>query len=223
MSHASSTGQRAYAYDRLGRLASVVDQVIGAGCSTRTYAFTNRAARTQRVQAQGTGGGCVTPAGAGAAPGAVITTYAYDTGDRLVSTSDSGGAVWVYDALGRITTAPVQSAATPATVSNGFFVNDRLASQEIAGVQRMEWSLDPLHRIDQVVTRSWDPGTSAWVEASTKRNHYDGDDDSPAWVSEDATLAWPCRPARPAVCSCSCRICMGIFRPRLISVTVNRV
>lgn len=53
----------------------------------------------------------------------------------------------------------------------------------------MTWALDPLHRFDQVVTTAWDAGSAGWVEASTKRNHYDGDDDSPSWVSEDATLA----------------------------------
>lgn len=65
------------------------------------------------------------------------------------------------DRLGRIVAAPVAS-STGAVVSNGFYVNDMVASQQIDGVSRMEWGLDPLHRLSTATTRSWDPSSSSW-------------------------------------------------------------
>lgn len=183
--HDSSTGQRTYRYDRLGRLTSVVDRTAGGLCTTRDYAFTDRAARTAKTQAVSSTG-CVAAGQASTTPGAASTTYTYDSADRLVSTSGPGGGGWAYDGLGRITSAPIPGGAGQVTTE--YFVNDMLATQQVEGVQRMEWSLDPLHRYDQVITRDQNPAGGGWVEASTARLHYDGDDDSPAWVSEDATL-----------------------------------
>jgi YD repeat-containing protein len=50
---------------------------------------------------------CADPGNPGTA--AVATTgYVYDSGDRLVSDTATGAGAWVYDSLGRITTAPVR-------------------------------------------------------------------------------------------------------------------
>jgi RHS repeat-associated protein len=117
-------------------------------------------------------------------------TYAYDTADRLVSESTNGAGAWVYDPLGRITSAPVRG-SPGARVANAYYPNDLIASQTIDGVARQSWTLDPLQRFNTFTSESWavgGSGTAGWQQAVTKTNHYDSDSDSPAWIAEDASL-----------------------------------
>jgi RHS repeat-associated protein len=71
-------------------------------------------------------------------------------------------------------------------VVNAYYANDLIASQTIEGLERQTWTLDALGRFNQYKNEAWVNG--AWQEAVTKVNHYDSDSDSPAWISEDASL-----------------------------------
>jgi RHS repeat-associated protein len=181
--HTSPTGERNYTYDRLGRLTKVQDISAGTGvCTTRTYGFASvknpgSANRTSAGSASGApDAGCVDP----------TTTAAstYDTADRLLTSPGTAGSSWTYDPLGRVT-----SMATPdgtATVTNGFYVNDLVASQTQAGVEQTTWKLDPLHRRSVFESKKWVNNT--WASAITKVSHYGSDSDEPAWIQEDTTL-----------------------------------
>ena len=219
ITHTTAAGSKRYTYDRLQRLTDVQDTVTGVGmCTARKYGYNNRAGRTSLATAVAPTTACVDPGNPGGTP---VTTnnYAYDTADRLVSESAVAAGAWVYDPLGRITTAPVRG-SPGATVANAYYANDLIASQTIAGVARQTWSLDALGRFSSYTNQAWavgGNGVPGWQQAVTKVNHYDSDSDSPAWIAEDASLPneitplcrrarrlrWPCRPARPAAGSCS--------------------
>lgn len=173
--HVSSTGTRDYSYDRLGRLTGVEDTSAMSGvCTTRTYAYEN-ANRVSSGSVTGEPGqGC--PAG-----GASTVTSTYDTADRLVASSADAGGSWAYDPLGRVVSMPSQG----AQVSNGYYVNDRVASQEIPGQASVAWGIDPLLRRATFTSRTWVDG--AWSDATVKTSHYTSDSDEPSWIQEDAT------------------------------------
>ena len=107
-----------------------------------------------------------------------------------MSESTVAAGAWVYDPLGRITTAPVRG-SPGATVVNGYFANDLVASQEIGGVARQTWALDAIGRFASYTNEAWavgGDGVAGWQEAVTKVNHYDSDSDAPAWIAEDVSL-----------------------------------
>lgn len=182
--HTTNTGTRDYEYDRLGRLTKVKDRLTGSevGCTTRTYGY---ASATNPGSANRTSFGTADSA-AGQACADPTTTAAstYDTADRLLTSPGTAGSSWTYDPLGRVT-----SMATPdgtGTVTNGFYVNDLVASQTQAGVEQMTWKLDPLHRRSVFESKKW--VNNAWASAITKVSHYGSDSDEPAWIQEDTTL-----------------------------------
>jgi RHS repeat-associated protein len=181
--HATPAATKTYAYDGLGRLTRVQDMLGATGtCVQREYGWNARAGRTSRTTTWSGSSVCAAP-GSGAPQEA--TGWTYDSADRLVSTTGAGASgAWTYDPLGRITAMPVEG--TSSVVRNGFFANDRAASQEIAGVDRQTWTLDPLHRVSGSSNFAWDG--NAWVGAVNKRHHYDSDSDSPAWIEEDLSL-----------------------------------
>ena len=166
-SHATSTVQRDYTYDRLGRLTTV-DAAVDGDCTRHTYGYDNRANRTTASTAAGTvdpgTNACTlaTPTG---------TTQTFDTADRLVA------AGYSYDALGRTTTLP-------GGITNTFYANDLIAGQATDS-SRMSWTLDPGMRRKTFTSETLTAGS--WGNAVTKTNHYDGDDDNPSWIAEDAT------------------------------------
>ncbi|MEV7087785.1 DNRLRE domain-containing protein [Streptomyces sp. NPDC093085] len=159
--HAGWSDQ-SYTYDRAGRLA-VAEDTADTVCAKRTYAFDARSNRKSLTTAASTpGGDCPTTGG-------TTTSHTYDSADRIVDTG------YTYDAFGRTTAAP----------GNGtidYYAND-LAYQQTANGKRQTWQLDADLRF-----RSWKTETgsgSTWTQTGSKVNHYDGDGDSPRWITED--------------------------------------
>jgi RHS repeat-associated protein len=190
VSSTTDASSKRYSYDRVGRLTDVQDTTPGVGvCTWRRYGYDTRAQRTSLATAASATGTCVDPGNAGGTPVSTVG-YTYDTADRLVSDTQTGAGAWVYDPLGRITTAPVRGSPN-AHVTNTYYVNDRIASQQIDGVAKSNWSLDPLQRISSFTSSAWAAGADGqpgWPQAVTKVDHYDSDGDSPAWIAEDASL-----------------------------------
>lgn len=190
VTHSTSASSKRFSYDRIGRLTGVQDTTLQAGvCTARAYGFDDRAQRTSMTTAVSGTSTCADPGSPGTA--AVATTgYVYDTADRLVTESTVAAGAWVYDPLGRITTAPVRG-SPGAVVQNAFYANDLVASQTIDGVARQSWKLDALQRFSSYTNEEWavgGNGQAGWQQAVTKVNHYDSDSDSPAWIAEDASL-----------------------------------
>jgi RHS repeat-associated protein len=156
-----------YLYDTAGRLTEADDTVAGQ-CTTRQYGFDADSNRTQYVSTgPGTGGACQT--------GTLSTVHSYDAADRL---TDSGIA---YDSMGRTTTLPAADAGgTQQTFT--YYANDRINTLTQGSVTHTA-TLDPASRM-----RTW--ATSADASA-TQTDHYAGDTDSPAWISENtANTIW---------------------------------
>ena len=186
----STASVKTYAYDRVGRLTDVTDTTTGINrCTARSYAYNDRAERTKLTTAVSGTATCANPASPGTAT-VSSTGYTYDTGDRLVSDTLTGAGAWVYDPLGRITTAPVRG--NPGKqVTNAFYANDLVSEQTIAGVDRQTWTLDALQRFSGYTNYDWAAGSTgvpAWQQAVSKVNHYDSDSDSPSWIAEDTSL-----------------------------------
>jgi RHS repeat-associated protein len=190
VTHTTPAASKRYSYDALGRLTDVQDSITGlTSCTARHYAYSDRGNRTSLATAVSPTTTCVDPANPNGSPVGTVG-YTYDSADRLVTESTVAADAWVYDPLGRITTAPVRG-SPGVTVANAYYDNDLIASQEIAGVARQTWALDAIGRFASFTNQSWAAGadgTSAWQEAVTKVNHYDSDSDSPAWIAEDASL-----------------------------------
>ncbi|MFD5589649.1 DNRLRE domain-containing protein [Streptomyces sp. NPDC127063] len=160
------TASQTYTYDAAGRLTGTQDTSTDAYCTTRTYTFDKNGNRTSLATATApVGADCSTA-------GATTTTYAYDTADRLVNSG------YVYDAFGRTTAKP--------GVTLAYYAND-LVRQETSGTRRQTWTLDATLRLRAWTTESNASGT--WTQTGSKVNHYDGDGDSPRWISEDTAGA----------------------------------
>lgn len=170
-------GTRTYGYDLLGRLTAVDDQSTNGTCTSRRYGYDTHTNRTSAStsSAQGTCPGLT---------GASTVTSTYDSADRLVATSSGNGEAWTYDAFGRITAMPTPDAS--AVAATGYYVNDLVASQEVPGVKRTAWTLDPVLRLAGQHDFAWVNG--AWVNDTEQVMHFDGDGDEPAWIVPDATL-----------------------------------
>ncbi len=72
-----------------------------------------------------------------------------------------------------------------AVATSGDSVIDLVASQEIPGVEKAEWTLDPLQRFSTQSTFAW--VNDGWASSTEQVLHYDGDGDEPGWIVEDAT------------------------------------
>ncbi|MFC6060362.1 RHS repeat-associated core domain-containing protein, partial [Streptomyces pratens] len=160
--HAGWSNQ-AYAYDKVGRLVTAEDTAATV-CTKRTYTFDVRSNRKSLTTASGAPGlDCPTTGG-------TTTSHTYDSADRIVDTG------YTYDAFGRTT-------AAPGNGTIGYYAND-LAHQQTANGKRQTWQLDANLRF-----RSWKTETgsgSTWTQTGSKVNHYDSDDDSPRWITEEA-------------------------------------
>ncbi|TKJ19010.1 DNRLRE domain-containing protein [Blastococcus sp. CCUG 61487] len=190
VTHVTNAASKRYIYDALGRLTDAQDNIGGTSvCAARKYTYDARGNRLSLATAVSDTGTCVDPADPGSV--ALMTnSYAYDSADRLLSESVVDGGPWVYDPLGRITTAPVRG-SPGVSVANAYYANDLIASQTIDGVARQTWTLDAIGRFASYTNQAWavgGDGVAGWQEAVTKVNHYDSDSDSPAWIAEDASL-----------------------------------
>jgi RHS repeat-associated protein len=176
--HTYQGRSKTFGYDRLGRLTTVRHVDAGSQCTVRRYTFTGTAGdRTNRTARHtwlpGADGGCDETGSADETVG-----YSYDSADRLVA--DTSGA-YAYDAFGRNTTLP-------GGLVNTFHANDLIASQ-VQGDTRQAWTLDPAGRLRTATTETRTGGE--WGNPLTKVNHYGGDGDSPAWITEDTSSgAW---------------------------------
>jgi RHS repeat-associated protein len=176
--HTTDSGVRDYAYDRLGRLTQVEDRRgVQGNCTTRAYGFDSHSNRTSfATGASGPGEPCSDAE-------ALVTTVTstYDSADRIVSSSGDSAGAWVHDPLGRVTSMPHGD----VQVRNAYFVNDRIASQEIAETSKFAWSVDPLLRRATFTASNW--VDEAWTAPTTKVSHYTSDSDEPSWIAEDLT------------------------------------
>ncbi|GII33574.1 phospholipase A2 [Planotetraspora mira] len=145
-------------YDKAGRISSVDDTVSGT-CARRRYGYDANSNRTALTRS-----GCD-------GSGAVTENHVYDGGDRL---ADSG---YVYDAYGRTT-------ATPGGLKVDYYNTD-LVKTMTSGSVRQSYTLDPQLRRDTTVLAQQSGGV--WNNVSTRIEHFDADDDTPAWVVEDTT------------------------------------
>ncbi|MGY1843129.1 polymorphic toxin-type HINT domain-containing protein [Modestobacter sp. SYSU DS0875] len=190
VTHTTAAGAKQFTYDRLERLTDVRDLNGGTStCAWRKYAYNDRGGRTALKTAVSDTSVCADP-GAVGTPSVSAVSYTYDSADRLVTESAVPAGAWVYDPLGRTTTAPVRG-SPGATVANEYFVNDLVAAQTIPGVARQTWALDAIGRFASYSNAAWavgGDGVAGWQEAVTKVSHYDSDSDSPAWIAEDVSL-----------------------------------
>ncbi|MCW2643176.1 MAG: hypothetical protein JWP76_5482, partial [Dactylosporangium sp.] len=167
VNHSYTGGSKNYGYDTLGRLMSV-QQTASAQCTSRTYSYDARTNRTaKRTYAPAHSGGCRSDGAADSEDG-----HTYDSADRL---TDPG---YVYDAFGRTT-------GLPGGLTNTFYANDLVASQQTADTKQ-DWTLDPAHRFRGFTTAKLVNG--AWSNASSKLNHYGDDSDEARWIVEDTSL-----------------------------------
>ncbi|RCG32290.1 sugar-binding protein [Sphaerisporangium album] len=153
-----------YSYDSVGRLKKVADTYAGT-CATRQYDFdknTNRSGLT--IYGAAAGGACATST--------VVEsqTHAYDAADRA---TDSG---YIYDTLGRTIQVPGDQVAGGGDVNVTYHAND-LVADLTQGALTKTFTLDPLHRIRTVESQGG-------LVTGTVVNHYAGDGDSPAWITE---------------------------------------
>lgn len=168
VNHFYTGGSKTYGYDRIGRLTKTRhDSSITAGCVTRTYSYDSRTNRTNNSAYDPAIDGTCDETAADASAG-----HTYDTADRL---TDAG---YVYDAFGRTT-------ALPGGLTNTYYANDLIQRQQL-GDSRQTWTLDPAHRFRAFTTDTL--VDAAWVNASSKLNHYGDDSDEARWIIEDTTL-----------------------------------
>jgi len=184
---AAGASDRAYTYDRAGRLVTVEDRTAPAGagfddttgdpldlvCETRSYGFDINSNRTNLTRTPGQPDGTCNPAGTA---GETTGTWSYDAGDRLV-----GGNV--YDEFGRATTIPAADTPTGAgDLTLGYYDSDSVASITQTGTTT-EFTFDPAGRRGSEAT-----GPTGQPASSTTVRHYTDTGDNPAWVTvNDAT------------------------------------
>ncbi|WP_254876554.1 DNRLRE domain-containing protein [Streptomyces sp. CAI-85] len=157
-----ATTETDYTYDSVGRLTEAAD-ATATGCTARAYAFD---ANSNRTALNTSSDDCDSST---SDTTTATTSYAYDSGDRLIA--DGTG----YDALGRTTS----TGGTTLT----YYTNDLIRSETV-GTSRRTWSLDAVGRLGQVTTET-QAGDGTWSTTSTDLSHYGSTGDSPSW-SEDA-------------------------------------
>ncbi|WP_182920440.1 DNRLRE domain-containing protein [Nocardioides cavernaquae] len=178
---AAAAYDRAYKYDKAGRLTQVDDRTstIGAGidpitgeplnetCETRAFSFDKNGNRLSLSRTPGNADGtCQTPG----ATGVTTKNWSYDAGDRL-----TGG--YVYDAFGRQTTIPATDAPVAANgaITLGYTDTDAVASITQNG-QTTGFALDQAGRRQTEAT-----GPIGQAATSTTTRHYTDGSDNPGW------------------------------------------
>jgi len=154
-----------YSYDRAGRLLTAQETPTGGGCTTRIYAYdqdSNRTSLTSR--APEVNGSCKTSGG-------TVTTYSYDSADRL------GGEGVAYDSFGRITSLPGKYAGGSA-LETTFYSNEMIATQSQSSVTNT-YQLDASGRVrERTRTGGGNP---------TEVFHYAMASDSTAWIDRGSS------------------------------------
>jgi RHS repeat-associated protein len=159
----STSADLEYRYDAAGRLTGA-DDTRSTVCTARTYVYDADANRTASTTA-------TAAAGAGCPSGGTVTAHAYDSAGRLV---DAG---YAYDAFARTTTAPGTTLE--------YYAND-LVQRQTVGAARQTWTLDTLGRIGTSSTEARN-ASGVWQATGTTVNHYVGNGDSPAWITDSAS------------------------------------
>ncbi|MCS0604092.1 DNRLRE domain-containing protein [Streptomyces sp. LP11] len=161
-----STTRSDYTYDNAGRLSQAAD-TTAAGCTTRAYAFDVNSNRTSLKAGRddcdsGTDDTTTT-----------VTSYTYDSADRLVSPG------YTYDAFGRTTAG--------GGMNLSYYTND-LVHTETAGSDRTVRELDAAGRlaVEKSQTQAAD---SSWSTKSTTVAHYGDPSDSPTWSATGASVS----------------------------------
>ncbi|MEU3454984.1 DNRLRE domain-containing protein [Micromonospora sp. NPDC006766] len=165
--HNSTLSSQEYTYDQAGRLAQVRNY-LGERCTTRTYTYDPTSNRTGLAEyAPASNGGCQS------GTAAYSQTWSYDTAERVNT------AGYAYDTLGRTITVPAVDTGNPAggKATITYHANDRVDT-----VTQDGRTTDYLFDVDGERVRSWTDNLSDDVVTLT--NHYDGDEDSPAWTDE---------------------------------------
>jgi RHS repeat-associated protein len=156
-----------YAQDKAGRVTKV-EEVVGEQCVTRVYGFSTATDRNGVTEyGPAANGSCQTTTAASS------KTWTYDTANRVTNTG------YVYDALGRTTRVPAADTGTPAGGDlTSTYQADDLVDTISQGGRTTDYTIDVMgERI-----RSWtDNATGAVVQ---NVNHYEDDEDSPAWTQE---------------------------------------
>jgi len=183
------TGTKRYTYDDRARLTRVQDTTAD-GCTTRRYTFTGDSNRTSlTTYGPGAEGACQTTTAAS------TTSYDYDQADRIVGDS------YTYDPMGRTLTIPKAHTNQAGIIDAGdltigYAANDMVTSlqqtiPDTAGTPRVRKQTFTLDGSDRVSTIKDYTDT---VQLAETTNHYDGDNDSPAWTETktrpDGGTAW---------------------------------
>jgi len=162
VSQSSNGSSQALTYDNNGRLVSAADTdntINPVACTTRTYAFDADSNRTSLTSyPAGASGVCSTST----IP--TVTSHSYDEADRIAVSQG-----YAYDPLGRTTTVPAADAGG-ATLTNGYYLNDMVASQG-QGTATKAFGLDPSVRVATLTTGS-----------TVQTDYYANGSDSPAWI-----------------------------------------
>ncbi len=156
LSQTSSSSKENYTYDELGRLTEAQETPTGEDCTARLYAYDEDGNRTSEITRASRSETCATEGG-------TSQNYAYDTADRLDETGVS------YETFGNITSLPAADAGG-STLTNTYYINDTLASQEQNG-EKISYTLDPAGRTLEAI--------SSGTTSSTVTSHYQGPGDSP--------------------------------------------
>ncbi|GAA1550286.1 hypothetical protein GCM10009789_00100 [Kribbella sancticallisti] len=163
----STLSSQVYLQDRAGRV-STVQETVGEKCFTRTYGFSLATDRTSSTEyGPAADGSCQT-----STPSA-SRTWTYDTANRVNT------AGYVYDALGRTTKIPAIDTGAPAAgdVTATYHANDLVDTITQAG-RTTDYTID----VTGERIRSWTDNSTGEVVQNVQ--HYDGDEDSPAWTQE---------------------------------------
>jgi RHS repeat-associated protein len=161
-----STTQTDYTYDSRDRLVGATD-ATSTGCVSRAYGLDSDSNRTSLKTTTDDCDSSTSDATS------TSTSYTYDAADRIV------GAGYVYDALGRTTTAG------DSTLT--YFTND-LVRSETVGSSRSLWSLDAAGRL---AAESFQTQNAAgdWTAAGGVVQHYGCDCDSSAWTDTNGSVS----------------------------------
>jgi RHS repeat-associated protein len=162
-----------YGYDNASRLTDVSDNVNGA-CTTRKYVFSKNGNRTALTTgaAPDTGGTCQNST-------TTSTSSTYDTADRVTT------SWYTYDKFGRTLTAPATDVTGGATLTAGYYADDKVATLTQA-TKTKAFTLDPMRRLRQVTD------TTSGTETRRITNHYPDTEDSPSWIATTigTTITW---------------------------------
>ncbi|MBR7833794.1 hypothetical protein KDL01_10990 [Actinospica durhamensis] len=164
---------KSYSYDNDDRLTQVQDTDAGS-CTTRAYTYdadTDRTSLTTYDAASS--GACQTTTAAS------DETYAYDSADRLASTTESGTtSAYTYDTQGDVTTTPSADAGGSGSLTATYYADGLLDTQSQAGVT-------DTYTLDATAERYATKADSS--TGYTTVDDYSDDGDSPAWTSTNGS------------------------------------